>query len=258
MGCVRRAIGCLVWFVVAIIILSASAYLLLFYFVKEKLSDEIRRYFMLPPSARVAVSYGSPLDTLLGKIEALDLVSAEGRVGGLVVRDLRLHAEDLGFSIPNLLTRKGPIIKHVGDASVSFGVTTSEITRAWLEKGSAFGLRQIKVSLKPSPATENRIIADVDAKVVVLNKSFDISVSGIFSVTDDQEIAFKPEKFQASQLKIGAELLGDIFVRFAPKIRVKELQKELKITHISLTDHTINIGASTQSSSKPEDKHQTK
>ncbi len=249
MGCLRRLLQFFVSLVILLLLLLIGGYFLLYNFIQNELPDEVRRHFMLPPSADVNIQYGNLLDTLNGRVRIIDISSKEAVIEGLRIENLEFHSENIKVNLLNVIFRKPPIVESAGESNVAFRVAVEEIANAWLKRGAKFGLRNISISLrKISSATEEEssgIDAKVDAKVEFFGKSVEVSFDGKFTLKDG-EILFNLLKTDGTGFELKSELLDKLILRFAPKIKVNQLDKNLVITKFSIEGNYIVIEAETE------------
>jgi len=232
-----------------LLFLVGAGYALVYYFTTQKLPDELRRYFYLPPSAKVEINQGSPVDSLCGRLESVRINSSEAKVSDLVVTNLELSAEDINFSIPNLLLRRSPVIRELGKASVKFLVPTSSLEEYWLSKGSAYGLKEVRIVFRPGTKSEPAPSMDIFARFKILGAKIDFRLNGYYELSDNRDLVFKLFGTEVEGLKVGRDILEKVFVSFAPKIRVGALQKDLIINEFQILEKGILVSARTNGSS---------
>ncbi len=245
MGCIRRVVNCFFSLLFLALLVIGGAYALTYYYVNNELPNELRRYFLLPPSAEVEIVQGDFMDNLTGRVKQVRISSPEALISDVVVENLDLTAKELEFNILNLILKRSPVVKTVGFAEVSFEITTDSIAKAWLKRGSRFGLKSLKLKFTTKGGVLPLPLADVEARVEVLKAKFDVHLQGYFELTRDKRIEFKLLSLDVEGLKLGKELLERIFVGLSPEIRVEDLQKDLRITEFKIEGQRIRVRAST-------------
>ncbi len=247
MGCLRRLFGFVAKTVFLLIVLIAALYLFLYYFIEQKLADEVRRYFLLPASADVKILYGTPIDSLNGRIREIRIKSSVAKVESVVIENLELNATEVKVNVPNILMKRSPVIEAVGEADVRFEVTLAALAEAWTERGGKLGLKEVKLSfLEENEGVEkgrNSLPVKVDATLEVLGKSYGLSLAGEFGLKDDREITFVPSSLEFGGLGISDDLLEQIVARLAPRIRLRQLQDDIVIKKLSIKATRIVVEA---------------
>ena len=249
MGCLRRLFRLLFSLLIVILLLAGGAYALIYYYTTQKLPDELRRYFFLPPSAKVEINHGTPLDSFSGRLESVRINSSEAKVGELVVTDLRLSAEDIEFSIPNLLLKRSPVIRELGEASVRFLVPKSSLEEYWLNRGSTYGLKEVRIVFRLGTESEPVPSIDIFAKFQILEAKIDFKLNGYYELSRNGNLVFKIFSTEVEGLKVGRDILEKVFVSLAPKISVSALQRDLIINEFKILGEGILISATTDRNS---------
>ena len=251
MGCLQRFINLIATVIVLVALIGVGAYFLLLGFMEGKLADSLRRRFMLPPSSTVEVERGSVFDTLAGRVRAIHIRATEAKLSGVAMRDLSLDTGDVEFDLASLILRRGSVLKRVSGAQVKVAVTPDALAEAWLERGRRVGLKELTLKLIPPDEGESESRAEVTARVEALGRQWQLKGSGAFRLTDDKEIGLSIAEFEVVGLQTGKDVFESIFVQFAPRIRLSELQTELVIDDFAIRDDRLVVSAHSPGAIQP-------
>jgi hypothetical protein len=243
-GCIRRLFSCLTTLILLAVLLAVCAYFFLLEPMRANLADAVRRKFMLPPSSTVTITPGSYIDALSGHVKAFHVESSEASISKTSIEDLKLDAENINFDIVNLALQRNPILREVGHAKVSFTITPESLAGAWLARVKHLGVKKLTLKLEEGTG-EQLPLAQVNATVDILGKEIPLAVKGFFKLVGKREIGFEATEFRLQDFGIGGDFIQNIFMKFAPKVRIGDFQGDLTIDRFYVLGGKLHVVAQT-------------
>ncbi|MCB1220987.1 MAG: LmeA family phospholipid-binding protein [Planctomycetales bacterium] len=236
MGCFQRLANfVLVLVVLALLALAALNWLLLPK-VDEELADSVRREFLLPPSSTVVIGRGSLLDTLEGQVDSFYVDSAEAKLDGMLVEDLRFKGRGIRFDLPQVLLSGNAGLSEVQSGELELKVSEDALKQRWGGELEKKGMRDVEIALEDGSVTINGIFDMAFAEVR-------IGANGRIVADGSTRLKLEVDELQLGGAEIGVKELKAAFSTLTPVVDLDQFRVAIEVDKLEMHDGYVFVQA---------------
>ena len=236
MSCYQRMANCVFGLVLVAAVLLAGLYFFGLPWLDNTLADAVRREFMLPPSATVAITRGSLLDTLEGEVERVYVDSKEARISGLNVDDIKFLAEGVSFDLPRMAVSNQAELTNVTSGELEFRVSQDAIAERWASDLLSMKLSDVEVILDDDQV-------EVEGFYDLMLTKVKVGATGELYADGTDRIKFKATQLSLGGADIGIEKLKAVFSALTPVIDLGQFKMTVAIDEIQMRGGYLYVTA---------------
>jgi hypothetical protein len=235
-GCTSRIISTLFALVVVVAVLLAATYYFLMPRLDTMIEDAVRREFILPPSSTVDIERGSLFDTLEGQVRRFYVNSAEAKIDGVLVNDLRFVAKGIAFDLGKTILTGKADLKDVAFGELELKISEASIEERWAAELERKGLSKVEVTLQ-----NNRVGISglVDLKLAKLR----VAAKGKLVVDGTDKIKFKPAELDLGGTNIEVGGIRAAVNSLTPVVDLGQFKMTILVDKLEAKDGYLLVSA---------------
>jgi hypothetical protein len=224
-GCLQKLINLVVALLVLVALAGAGMYYFLLPELDTKLADAVRREFILPPSSSVIIDRGSLADTLEGQVRRFRVTSAEAKIDGVAVEDLKFEAKGIRFDLPQTLATGNAELMDVDYGELECRISEAAIEERWAAELEKRGLKKVEVELK-----DDRV--KLSGVIDVMGFETRASARGQLVADGTERVKFKSTEIDLGKLNLEVKKFGVAFDSLTPVIDVGQFKLAVLIDQL--------------------------